>query len=82
MQAYGSNKPIMTDAQFDELKLSLKESGSKIAVASEPKCYVDTGVCKVTWQPDTIRTSSLYLPATAFLAIAYLGIVSPCWFVV
>ena len=76
MQAYAKNQPIMSDQQFDELKQSLRDQGSKIAVASEPKCYVDTGVCKVTWSPDTIRTSSLYLPAALLLGILYIGIVS------
>lgn len=66
----------MSDREFDELKQSLKEQGSKLAVAMEPKCYVDTGVCKVTWSPDSIRTTSLYVPATLLLSVLYLGIVS------
>lgn len=74
MQAYSKNQPIMSDAEFDELKQSLKEQGSRLAVATEPKCYVDTGVCKVTWSPDTIRTTSLYVPATFLLSVLYLGI--------
>jgi hypothetical protein len=48
MQAYNKGTPILTDIQFDELKMSLRTSNSKIAVGSEPKCYVDTGVCKVS----------------------------------
>lgn len=67
---------MMSDEKFDELKRSLKESNSPLAVASEPKCYVDTGVCKVTWLPDNIRTSSLYLPAGLLLTTLYLGVVS------
>jgi hypothetical protein len=43
-------------------------------VATEPKYYVDTGVCKVTWAKDYIRTSSLYLPATFVATVLYLGI--------
>jgi len=35
-----------------------------------------TGVCKVTWSPDSIRTSSLYVPASLFLTTIYLGVVS------
>lgn len=75
-QSYSKNQPVMSDVEFDELKQSLKEQGSKLAVATEPKCYVDTGVCKVTWSPDSIRTTSLYVPATLLLSVLYLGIVS------
>jgi hypothetical protein len=74
MEAYAKNQPIMSDSEFDELKKTLREQGSKIAVSTEPKCYVDAGVCKVTWSPDTIRTTSLYLPAALFLSTLYLGI--------
>jgi len=42
-----TGKPILTDAQFDSLKSSLKASGSLIAVSTEPKCYLDSGLCKV-----------------------------------
>ena len=73
IQAYTKGKPIISDKEFDQLKLKLKENQSKIAVQSEPKCYVDTGVCKVTWAPDTVRTSSLYIPATLLITTAYIG---------
>jgi hypothetical protein len=46
VQAYNKGTPIMSDQQFDLLKAYLKSSGSLIAVGSEPKCYVDTGLCK------------------------------------
>ncbi len=49
---------------------------SKIAVSTEPKCYLDTGVCKVTWSPDSIRTASLYTPATLLISLVYVGLVS------
>lgn len=42
---------------------------------SEPKCYVDTGVCKVTWAPDTIRSYSLYVPAALIATTVYIGVV-------
>lgn len=74
MQAYNKGKPIISDAQFDELKTKLKESGSKLAVQTEPKCYVDTGVCKVTWSPDKIRTTSLYVPATLISVLIFVGV--------
>lgn len=68
MGAYIKGSPIMADKQFDELKNSLREAGSKIAVAVQPKCYVDTGVCKVSWTRDKLKTSSLYFPA-AFVGV-------------
>ena len=39
-----------SDAEFDRLKSSLRESGSVVAVSTEPKCYIDTGICTVTFQ--------------------------------
>ena len=75
MQAYMKGKPIMNDSEFDNLKLKLKESGSMIAVDVEPKCYVDTGVCKTTWLKDSVRTGTLYLPASLLLSIVYTGII-------
>lgn len=74
IQAYNKGKPILTDPQFDELKRSLKENNSPIAVDVEPKCYVDTGVCKVTWVPDSIKTGILYVPATLISTTIYLGV--------
>lgn len=37
------------DEEFDKLKASLRESGSPVAVSTEPKCYIDTGICTVTF---------------------------------
>ncbi len=74
MEAYLKGKPIMDDSEFDALKRELKESGSKFAVDTEPKCYIDTGVCKVTLQEDKFRSNLLYLPAGVILSIGWLGI--------
>lgn len=74
MQAYMRGKPILSDDEFDTLKLTLKESGSKIAVDTEPKCYIDTGICKVTLETDEFRSNLLYLPAGLVIFIAWLGI--------
>jgi hypothetical protein len=74
MEAYLKGTPIMSDTEFDGLKRELKETGSKFAVETEPKCYIDTGVCKVTLQEDKFRSNLLYLPAGLILAIAWLGI--------
>lgn len=39
-----------SDQEFDRLKASLREAGSVVAVSTEPKCYIDTGICTVTFQ--------------------------------
>ena len=64
----------MKDAEFDALKRELKENGSPFAVDTEPKCYIDSGVCKVTLKEDKFRTNLLYLPAGALLFIGWLGL--------
>lgn len=74
MEAFQKGTPMLNDAEFDTLKQVLKENGSKIAVDTEPKCYIDTGVCKVTLQEDKFRSNLLYLPAGAALAVVWLGV--------
>jgi len=74
MQSYLNGSPIMSDAEFDTLKTTLKEEESKFAVSTEPKCYVDTGICTVTMKEDKFRSNLLYLPAGAVLFIGWLGI--------
>ena len=53
----------MSDAEFDELKAKLKAQGSLVAVSKEPRCFIDTGVCSVTFTPDRFRAIVLYVPA-------------------
>ena len=74
MQAYLKGDPIISDSEFDSLKKELKEEGSSFAVDTEPKCYIDTGVCKVTLQEDFFRSNLLYLPAGAILFVLWLGL--------
>lgn len=74
MQEYLKGKPMMSDTDFDQLKKELMEEGSKFAVQTEPKCYIDTGICKVTMQEDKFRSNLLYLPAGVLLLVAWLGI--------
>jgi hypothetical protein len=74
MESYLKGEPKIEDAEFDKLKMKLKESGSKFAVETEPKCYIDTGVCKVTLQEDMFRSNLLYLPAGGILTVLWLGI--------
>jgi len=73
MQAYLKGKPILSDAEFDSLKAELKEQGSQFASSKEPKCYIDTGICTVTYQPDNFRNNLLYLPVGVILSIFWLG---------
>lgn len=42
VQAYLKGKPILSDAEFDQLKSELKEQGSQFASSKEPKCYIGT----------------------------------------
>jgi len=74
MQAYSKGKSILSDEEFDKLKKDLKEEGSQFASSKEPKCYIDTGICTVTYQPDDFRNNLLYLPVGAILAVVWLGI--------
>ena len=74
VQAYMKGTPTMSDSEFDSLKQELMEAGSKFAVQTEPKCYIDTGICKVTLKEDKFRTNLLYLPAGSILALAWLGL--------
>jgi hypothetical protein len=74
VQDYLKGTPTMNDADFDSLKKQLMVEESKFAVQTEPKCYIDTGICKVTFQEDKFRSNLLYLPAGVVLSIAWLGI--------
>lgn len=72
MQEYLKGTPVMADAEFDRLKQELKEEGSKFAVDKEPKCYIDTGICKATFEVDKFRNNLLYLPAGALGMLIWL----------
>lgn len=74
MQAYFRGEPLMNDKEFDVLRDELREDGSKIAVATEPKCYIETGICTVNFQKDEFRNNLLYLPTLSILFILWLGI--------
>jgi hypothetical protein len=73
VQAYLKGSPTLSDREFDQLKAELKEEGSQFASSKEPKCYIDTGICTVTYQNDNFRNNLLYLPVGAILAIGWLG---------
>lgn len=74
MEAYLKGNPILSDIEFDALKATLKEEKSQFAVSTEPKCYIDTGICTVTMQEDNFRNNLLYLPVGAILSIFWLGL--------
>lgn len=74
MQEYLKGSPMMSDVEFDQLKKELMDEGSKFAVQTEPQCYIDTGICKVTLQEDRFRSNLLYLPSGVLLLLAWLGI--------
>jgi hypothetical protein len=74
MQEYLKGKPSISDKEFDNLKKELMEEGSRFAVQTEPKCYIDTGICKVTLQEDKFRNNLLYLPAATLLFVVWLGL--------
>lgn len=73
VQAYNKGESIMSDSEFDALKRELKEEESAIAVSTEPKCYIDSGICTVTLQEDKFRSNLLYLPVGAILTIVWLA---------
>jgi hypothetical protein len=74
MQEYLKGTPMMSDSDFDQLKKELMDDGSKFAVQTEPKCYIDTGICKVTLQEDRFRSNLLYFPSIVLLLLAWLGV--------
>lgn len=74
LQAYNKGEPIMSDSEFDALKTKLKDEASPMAVSTEPKCYIDSGICRVTFQPDNFRNNLLYLPLGAILSVVWLGL--------
>lgn len=73
-QAFTKGSPIMSDKEFDDLKATLKEENSVFAVSTEPKCYIDTGICTVTMKEDRFRGNLLYLPVGAILSLVWLGV--------
>lgn len=74
MQDYLKGAPSMKDTEFDTLKKELLEEGSKFAVQTEPTCYIDTGICKVTLTEDKFRSNLLYLPAGFTMLTLWTGL--------
>lgn len=74
VQDYLKGTPSMSDQEFDTLKKELMEEGSKFAVQTDPKCYIDSGVCKVTLKEDKFRSNLLYLPTGVIATLVWLGV--------
>lgn len=74
MGSYMKGAPVISDSEFDELKKSLREEGSAIAVQTEPQCYLDTGICKVTWVEDRYRKTVLSLPGATLSILGWIGL--------
>lgn len=74
VQAYLKGKPVMSDEEYNTLKQDLKDEKSKFAVSKEPKCYIDTGICTVTFSEDKFRSNLLYLPAGLICFVVWIGV--------
>lgn len=60
--AYASGKPVMTDADFDALKVALKRDGSFVT-AQGPRCSLRSGKMYADATPDYLLMTALNLPA-------------------
>jgi hypothetical protein len=58
-------KPVLTDDEYNALRLQLKKDGSSVAMHDAPRCDVDSGVCKMDMRVDKGKTRLLYLPGWA-----------------
>lgn len=74
VSAYATGTPIMSDVEFDELKKALKSQGSIVATSKEPRCFLDTGVCSVTFSEDKFRKLVLYVPALLAGIVLWTGL--------
>jgi len=62
---YKMGKPVLTDDEYNALRLQLKKLGSAVAMHDTPTCDVVSGVCKMDMQVDKGKTRLLYLPGWA-----------------
>jgi len=58
-------KPVLTDDEYNALRLQLKKDGSSVAMHDAPRCDMDSGVCKMDMRVDKGKTRLLYLPGWA-----------------
>jgi len=57
-------KSVLSDGEYDALRLQLKKDGSPVALHDTPTCDL-SGVCKMDMQVDKGKTRLLYLPGWA-----------------
>ena len=57
-------KPIMSDTEYDALRLKLKLQGSFVVIHDAAKCSLEDGICKNDMRVDDGKTRLLYLPGT------------------
>lgn len=55
---YKMGKPVMDDAEYDELRLRLKKAGSLVILHEGASCTID-GVCKSDLREDNAKTRLL-----------------------
>lgn len=60
---YAEGRPIMSDAEFDDLRRQLKKRNSKAVIHDMPVCKVDTQKCKADLTSDTTKNFVINLPA-------------------
>merc|ERR1740130_2545075 len=62
---YKMGKPVLSDEEYNALRLSLKKDGSSVAMHDAPRCDAESGVCKMDMRVDKGKTRLLYLPGWA-----------------
>eukprot|EP01025_Chloroclados_australasicus_P008396 TRINITY_DN1295_c0_g1_i1.p2 TRINITY_DN1295_c0_g1~~TRINITY_DN1295_c0_g1_i1.p2 ORF type:complete len:321 (-),score=32.29 TRINITY_DN1295_c0_g1_i1:305-1267(-) len=72
-QAYQAGKPIMSDAEFDKLKMELKQEESFVTQQG-PRCSIRTGKMYSDCYPDYTRLLVLNIPAVLLVLLVVFGI--------
>jgi hypothetical protein len=71
--AFNAGKPIMSNAEFDDIKLRLKQSGSSIT-AQGPRCSLRSQRMYSDASPDYLKLLALNVPAAALVLVALFGL--------
>lgn len=61
---YKMGQPVLSDSEYNDLRLKLKKAGSSVALHDNPTCNID-GICKMDMRVDKGKTRLLYLPGWA-----------------
>ncbi|GAB0497957.1 hypothetical protein MMPV_009295 [Pyropia vietnamensis] len=72
-KSFEKGKSIMSDEEFDELKMTLRRQGSVVAVARGPRCSIERQITFSEVIPDTKRIFALYLPAAIVGCLLWLS---------